>query len=81
MAGHVTKRCNCRHPETGKQLGKKCPLLAKRNHGGWWVRYEAPPAPDGTRRRPWAGPYRTQSEAERALPGLQAEAEIGRAHV
>lgn len=79
MAGHVTKRCNCRDPKTGKQLGKKCPLLAKRSHGGWWVRYEAPAAQDGKRRRPWSGPYRTQSEAERALPSLQAEASTGRA--
>ncbi len=51
MAGHVTKRCNCRD-SVGKKLGKSCPLLEKRDHGSWWVRYEAPPDADGMRRRP-----------------------------
>ncbi|MGW5689124.1 site-specific integrase [Nonomuraea sp. NPDC003754] len=74
---NVAKRCNCRDPETGKKLGKKCPELAKRAHGSWWMRYEAPPSPDGTRRRPWAGPYRTKTEAEAALPQLLAEARAG----
>lgn len=71
-----TKRCNCRS-ESGKKLGTKCPLLTKRDHGAFWVRYEAPPGPDGTRRRPWAGPFKTETEANRALIQLQAEADSG----
>src|SRR5688572_8651793 len=71
------KRCNCRD-ESGKQLGQSCPLLAKRDHGEWWVRYEAPPGVDGKRRRPWAGPYKNKTIAEKELPKLQAEADSGK---
>ena len=71
-----TKRCNCRGPD-GKQLGKKCPLLVKRDHGAFWGRYEAPAGPDGKRRRPWAGPYPTETAANKALVQLQAEADSG----
>ncbi|WP_068922139.1 tyrosine-type recombinase/integrase [Planobispora rosea] len=74
---HIAKRCNCRD-ERGKTLGKKCPLLTKRDHGGWWIRYEAPPDANGTRRRPWAGPYATKTLAQDALPHLLTEAESGR---
>jgi hypothetical protein len=68
------KRCNCRD-QNGKKLGQKCPKLSKRDHGAWWVRYEAPPGPDGKRRRPWAGPYRT--DAAKDLRRLQSEADAG----
>lgn len=71
-----TKRCNCRDAN-GKLLGKACPLLDKQSHGAWWIRYEAPPSPDGTRRRPWAGPYRTKTDADTALPKLQTDASAG----
>lgn len=76
MAGHVAKRCNCRD-DNGRKLGKKCPLLAKRSHGTWWVRYELPAGPDGTRRRPWAGPYPNETIAKKELTRLLAEAESG----
>lgn len=72
-----TKRCNCRD-ENGKTVGKVCPLLAKRDHGAWWFRYEAPPGPDGKRRRPWAGPYSKKSEADAAATKLEAEAASGK---
>ncbi|WP_219466929.1 tyrosine-type recombinase/integrase [Nonomuraea rhizosphaerae] len=71
------KRCNCRDITTGKTLGKACPQLATRSHGAFWVRYEAPAGPDGKRRRPWAGPFKTETEANRALIRLQAEAASG----
>lgn len=71
-----TKRCNCRDAN-GKLLGKACPLLDRQSHGAWWIRYEAPPSPDGKRRRPWAGPYRTKTEANTALPKLQTDARTG----
>ncbi|MGW3346756.1 tyrosine-type recombinase/integrase [Nonomuraea rubra] len=70
------KRCNCRD-EAGKKLGQKCPRLSKRDHGAWWGRYEAPPGPDGKRRRPWAGPYRTETECKKHLARLQTEADAG----
>ncbi|MEV4059684.1 tyrosine-type recombinase/integrase [Nonomuraea dietziae] len=70
------KRCNCRDA-VGKKFGQSCPLLSKRDHGAWWVRYEAPAGPDGKRRRPWAGPYKNETEANRALIKLLAEADSG----
>jgi integrase len=76
MAGHVTKRCNCRS-EQGKKLGKSCPLLTKRGHGAFWVRYEVPAGPDGTRRRPWAGPFANETIANTELRRLLTEAESG----
>lgn len=75
---HVAKRCNCRDGN-GKKLGAKCPELARRDHGAWWGRYEAPPDPvTGKRRRPWAGPYKTKTEAERELRCLETGAESGK---
>lgn len=74
---HITKKCNCRDQTTGRQLGQQCPQLGKRSHGAWWFRYEAPPGPDGKRRRPWSGPHATKTDAERELTRLQAEAVSG----
>jgi integrase len=33
--GSTSKRCGCTDPDTGKQLGAKCPDLQKRRHGTW----------------------------------------------
>src|SRR5260370_42151495 len=66
MRGSVLKRCNCRNPETGRQYGKSCPKLRQKNHGAWWYRYEGPKNPDGKRRQPWVGPFRTKDDAESA---------------
>lgn len=41
------KRCGCRDPETGKQLGAACPKLRQRHHGTW----EANPYIDTTEGR------------------------------
>lgn len=71
-----TKKCNCRDDQ-GRKLGQKCPLLAKRDHGAWWVRYEAPPGPDGKRRRPWAGPYPTKTRAQEEATRLEARVSDG----
>ncbi|MBO2459866.1 tyrosine-type recombinase/integrase [Actinomadura violacea] len=60
------KRCWCRDA-AGKLLGKKCPDLAKRGHGKWYGRYEAPAGADGKRRQPTIGPYDTEKECKRAL--------------
>lgn len=74
---NVAKRCNCRS-EDGKKLGQSCPLLSKRDHGAWWVRYEAPAGMDGKRRRPWAGPYGKKSDADAAATRLEADAGSGK---
>lgn len=67
MRGSVFRQCWCRDPETGKKLHAKCPKLKQKNHGSWWVRFDAPRAPGERRRQPLAGPFRTQREAEEEL--------------
>jgi len=67
MRGRVFRRCRCRDPETGKDLGSRCPLLKRKGHGAWWFRYDAPPAPGERRRQPLVGPFATEKEAEGAL--------------
>jgi integrase len=63
----IFKACACRDPVTRKQLGARCPDLAKRNHGKWYARYEAPPGADGKRARPRIGPFDTEKEAKQEL--------------
>lgn len=61
------KDCSCRDPRTGRLLGKKCPDLAKRRHGRWYARYEAPKTADGKRRQPRIGPFETETECKAEL--------------
>ena len=54
--GTTTKRCGCRHPDTGKPLGSKCPKLRRRtgwnpSHGIWQYQIELPPAPEAAAAR------------------------------
>ena len=66
-------RCFCRDPDTGRPLGRKCPRLRIRGHAaGWFFRYDAPRGPDGKRRRPEAGPFRTQKAAQEELAATLA---------
>ena len=58
------RSCGCRDPETGRQLGRKCPKLAAKGHGAWYARFEAPPGADGKRRQLRAGPYTTEKQAK-----------------
>lgn len=67
MKGRVFKRCRCRHPETGKDLGSKCPKLDRSDHGTWWFRYDAPPGADGRRRQPLIGPFASRNQADDEL--------------
>ncbi|MBO0834098.1 MAG: hypothetical protein J2P28_01100 [Actinobacteria bacterium] len=55
----------CRDPD-GKILGRACPRLAQKGHGGWHARYEAPRGAGG-RRRPRLDPFPTKREAFEAL--------------
>jgi integrase len=61
------RACSCRDPQTGRLLGKSCPELARRGHGAWYARYEAPRSASQRRRRPRLGPYRTKDECKEAL--------------
>ncbi len=49
--GSTFKRCGCRDPRTGRQLGRRCPRLRERGHGSWYLAVELSAAPDGRRRR------------------------------
>jgi integrase len=34
--GQVFKRCECRHPQTGRPINGRCPRLTERGHGSWY---------------------------------------------
>ncbi|WP_262505780.1 hypothetical protein [Streptomyces sp. TRM68367] len=74
------KSCSCREPETKKLLGKKCPDLSKKSHGGWYARYEAPPSADGKRRQPRVGPFTTERECKDELVKVLGRASNPKAH-
>lgn len=74
------KACSCRDPETKRLLGKKCPDLGKKGHGGWYARYEAPKSADGKRRQPRVGPYATETECKKQLAKVLGTAASPKAH-
>lgn len=74
------KACSCRDPETKRLLGKKCPDLGKKGHGGWYSRYEAPKSADGKRRQPRIGPYDTERECKVELGKVLGTAANPKAH-
>lgn len=74
------KACSCRDRETKKLLGKKCPDLSRKGHGGWYARYEAPPSAEGKRRQPRIGPYDTERECRVELGKVLGTAANPKAH-
>jgi integrase len=74
------KACSCRDPETKRLLGKKCPNISKKGHGGWYARYEAPKSGEGKRRQPRIGPYSTETECKRELAIVLGTAASPKAH-
>ncbi|GGK65428.1 site-specific integrase [Streptomyces flaveus] len=74
------KACSCRDPETKKLLGRKCPDISKKGHGGWYARYEAPKSADGKRRQPRIGPYDTERECKVELGKVLGTAASPKAH-
>lgn len=74
------KACSCRDAQTKKLLGKKCPDLSKKGHGGWYARYEAPKSADGKRRQPRIGPYSTETECKKELAKVLGTAASPKAH-
>ncbi|WP_147465233.1 hypothetical protein [Streptomyces sp. 1114.5] len=69
--GTIYKRCGCRNPHTGRQLGSLCPNLPRRGHGSWHLAMPRQAAVDDHRSRLRRGGYRTRANAERALKRLQ----------
>lgn len=45
--GSVYRRCGCVDPVTRRQLGSRCPRLAGRGHGSWYIGLELPITPGG----------------------------------
>lgn len=74
------KACSCRDPETKRLLGKQCPNISKKGHGGWYARYEAPKSADGKRRQPRIGPYDTEKECKAQLAKVLGTAAQPKAH-
>lgn len=74
------KACSCRDPETKRLLGKKCPSISKKGHGGWYARYEAPKSADGKRRQPRIGPFDTEKECKAELAKALGTAASPKAH-
>ncbi|MFE0189270.1 tyrosine-type recombinase/integrase [Streptomyces sp. NPDC058989] len=72
MKGLTYKRCACRSPETGKQLGKSCPKLPNKNHGVWVCRQELPTREDGTRRTFRRTGYANKTDAQEDLDRVRA---------
>lgn len=73
MTAKPFRECNCRDPVTRKRLRSACPKLAAvKGHGAWYFRYDAFPGPDGKRRQPIAGPFRTRKEAEQEQAAILA---------
>lgn len=75
--GSTFKRCQCRHPETRKLLGARCPKLRRRGsgwsstHGRWGYQIELPPTAEGRRQVRKAG-LETQDEALQELAHVKA---------
>lgn len=73
MKGTVYKRCACRIPGTRRKYAAgECPKLKKKDHGGWYFRYDAPAAPGEKRRQPEAGPFGMKKDAEAELSATLA---------
>ncbi len=71
-AGGISKRCECRDPETGRRLAGSCPDLEKRAHGRYRLIQELPPGEDGKRRRFERTGYATSKDAQADLDRIRA---------
>jgi len=78
MKGSTFKRCSCRDPETGKQLGSSCPKLAGGRHGRWYFVIEVPPAPGKNRGQIRRGGWDTKRQAQEKLDEARVDALAGR---
>lgn len=74
------RACSCRDPQTKRLLGKNCPELSKKGHGGWYARYEAPKSANGKRRQPRIGPFDTERECKAELGKVLGTAANPKAH-
>ncbi|MEU9111182.1 tyrosine-type recombinase/integrase [Streptomyces sp. NPDC048483] len=72
MKGSTYRRCSCRDPKTGKELGTACPKRNSRNHCTYSIRQELPPREDGSRRSFARGGYDSRKAAQADLDHVRA---------
>ncbi|MFH0243084.1 tyrosine-type recombinase/integrase [Streptomyces sp. HK10] len=72
MKGSTYRRCSCRDPKTGKELGSSCPRRNSRNHCTYSIRQELPPREDGGRRSFARGGYSSLRAAQADLDHVRA---------
>ncbi|MCP3758366.1 site-specific integrase [Streptomyces sp. TBY4] len=72
MKGSTYRRCSCRDPKTGKELGTSCPKRNSRNHCTYSIRQELPPHEDGSRRSFARGGYSSLKAAQADLDHVRA---------
>ncbi|SCD37544.1 tyrosine-type recombinase/integrase [Streptomyces sp. PpalLS-921] len=72
MKGSTYRRCSCRDPKTGKELGSSCPKRNSRNHCTYSIRQELPPREDGSRRSFARGGYSSLKAAQANLDHVRA---------
>lgn len=72
MKGSTYRRCSCRDPKTGKELGTSCPKRNSRNHCTYSIRQELPSREDGSRRSFAHGGYSNLKAAQADLDHVRA---------
>ncbi|WP_405685751.1 site-specific integrase [Streptomyces sp. NBC_01387] len=72
MKGSTYRRCSCRDPRTGKELGTSCPKRNSRNHCTYSIRQELSPREDGSRRSFARGGYGSLRAAQADLDHVRA---------
>ncbi|MFF4686769.1 tyrosine recombinase XerC [Streptomyces sp. NPDC001307] len=72
MKGSTYRRCSCRDPKTGKELGASCPKRKGRKHGYYSIRQELPPRENGTRRSFSRAGYESLKDAQADLDHVRS---------
>ncbi|MET8592442.1 tyrosine-type recombinase/integrase [Streptomyces sp. NPDC005078] len=72
MKGSTYRRCSCRDPKTGRELGTSCPKRGTRNHCTYSIRQELPSREDGSRRSFARGGYSSLKAAQADLDHVRA---------
>lgn len=72
MKGSTYRRCSCRDPKTGKELGTSCPKRSSRNHCSYSIRQELAPREDGSRRSFSRSGYASLKAAQADLDHVRA---------
>ncbi|MFD4604085.1 tyrosine recombinase XerC [Streptomyces sp. NPDC058464] len=72
MKGSTYRRCSCRDPKTGKELGSSCPKRKGRKHGYYSIRQELPPRENGTRRSFSRAGYESLKDAQADLDHVRS---------